>query len=306
MFIRTWLFIAAFGIVLVVISALAWASWDIFSTYKQGHADERNNATQYETSASEQGPESCGVVMHEIGVFGWLACLAESVSVDGGVKQAEYDLKAQQDMAAWAFGMLIVTVWLSVITLVGVLFVGWTLRETRRAVKAADDAVKVTRDMGEAQTRAYLHAEFVKIGTEAFSGEDGSNIKFVAEIQVINSGATPAYGVEVFYDIRESQSAGVQHFNLLESGQMEPQKVSFIPAKKSQATELKRTWESQNPAGLLRGGKSHIRLIWAFKFTDEFGKQRETPITSGTFHEYKGKLCFFPDRLETPSDERKS
>ena len=200
--------------------------------------------------------------------------------------------------------MLIVTFWLSIITLVGVLFVGWTLKETRKAVKAADDAVRVTRDIGEKQVRAYLHAEFIEVRTESVANDDGSNIRFSAKIYVINSGATPAYGLEVLYDIYDSQSAAVQKINLLESGQTKPQTISFIPAKNHEGTTLNRTWHVQDPDSLLRGGENHIRLIWAFRFTDEFGRKRDTPVTSGTFHEYEGKLCFFPDRLETPYEER--
>lgn len=191
---RSRLYITALGIALFVIAALAWASWDIFSTYKQGHADERNNATQYEASASKQGPETCRPIMDERGVFDWLACLAESVGVDGSVKQAEYDLKAQQDMAVWALGMLIVTIWLSVITLVGVLFVGWTLRETRRAVKAADDAVKVTREIGIAQISPYLSI----VHASAFIDER-NGICFT--VQVKNSGQTPAKNVHVIVSV---------------------------------------------------------------------------------------------------------
>jgi len=87
--------------------------------------------------------------MYESGLFDWLACLAEGLSANGGVKQAEYDVKARQDMAAWAFGMLIVNVWLAVITFLGVVFV-W------RILKATHVIARETTRIGEAQTRGYL------------------------------------------------------------------------------------------------------------------------------------------------------
>lgn len=163
MSIRTWVQATALGlIVITTILFLGWLSWDAFSTYRQNHSNERNDAAQYQADASEQGLEKCGVTISTDGIFAWLQCVTENVDADGGDKQAEYDLKAQQDMAAWAFGMLIVTIWIAVITFIGVVFVAWTLFATRRM--AAD-----TRDIGRDQSRAYAEVDEVRFywGTKA-------------------------------------------------------------------------------------------------------------------------------------------
>lgn len=294
---RSWIITFASGLALLVALTLLFASWFAFSTYQGNQAIQREEAASYQAENASASVSTCNAAMSERGFIDWLSCLIEHVSADGDAKQSQYDLQAQQDMAAWAFGMLIVTIWIAVITFLGVLFVWRTLIATRKMAEA-------TRVIGEAQARAYLHAEFIQVGTEMVANADGSNIKFFAKINVINSGTTPAYGVEVLYDIREGQSGDIEEINLLRDGQISSEILSFIPQKGNQTTKLKRVWRAESPDGLLRGGKNHIRLIWAFRFIDEFGRNeepvryRETPITSGSFHEFEGSLCFFPDKLE--------
>jgi hypothetical protein len=52
-------------------------------------------------------------------------------------------------------------------------------------------------------------------------------------------------------------------------------------------------------AELMLGKDRFIRMTWAIKFSDEFGRDRETSVTSGIFHELEGELVFLPDKLES-------
>jgi len=124
-------------------------SLDSFSRYQQYQASQRVDAAAYRAGTANQGPESCRSIVSDEGLIDWFTCVVQVVTADGGAKQAEYDLKAQQDMAAWAFGMLIVTVWLTVITLLGVLFV-W------RTLKATQHMARETTRIGEAQASALV------------------------------------------------------------------------------------------------------------------------------------------------------
>lgn len=102
----------------------------------------------------------------------------------------EQDLRAQRDMAKWAFIMLWVTGASVAVTSLGVVYVALTLQETRRAVKAADDAVAVTREIGNKQLRAYIG---VASATAKFNWSGDASYRFVVTIK--NYGATPASGV---------------------------------------------------------------------------------------------------------------
>ena len=117
MSVSRWIVSTALGLAAVAAILLLHFSWGIFSGYQHDHAKQRADAADYQTRT------------------------------DRGAKQSQYDLQAQQDMAAWAFGMLIVTIWLTVVTLFGVFFVWQTLRATQKMARE-------TRTIGEAQVNA--------------------------------------------------------------------------------------------------------------------------------------------------------
>lgn len=107
------------------------------------------------------------------------------------------DLTAQQAMAVFA-GIQVV------LTFGGLLYIRWTLKETRKAVaeaakatEAAQDAVGVTRESAERQLRAYLAVESFRSAVRGAPDERqvGLSVKFV------NRGQTPALRVYTDYDI---------------------------------------------------------------------------------------------------------
>lgn len=155
MFGSDWRALVKTGLVLAFIAVIlgsGYYSWHYFSSYQKRHANERVSASEYEAATTQKSPDTCLPIMAESGMVAWFTCLADAVSADGNAKKADYDLNAQQDMAEWALGMFIVTVWLTVITLVGVYFVWHTL--------------KATRDMARIELEPFLTVE-----VEPFEGE---------------------------------------------------------------------------------------------------------------------------------------
>lgn len=184
-----WIIAAALGI--AVFASSMWYSWSVFLAYQEGHSNERAAAAQYYSDTTKHGPTSCRPVVVESGLIDWLTCLADNISTDGGVKQAEYDLEAQQDMAAWALGMLIATVWLTVITLLGVFFVWRTLGEAKLTTKA-------TQKLYDLEMEPFLSVELVdghefrikdgvlgRVGSDGFHQED-------LQIRLVNNGRVAA------------------------------------------------------------------------------------------------------------------
>ncbi len=161
--------------------------------YKKGHADQRDTAAEYHSDATQHSPASCGAVMDESGLVGLLTCLADNVSADGGVKQAEYDLNAQQDMAAWALGMLIATIWMTVITLFGVFFVWRTLKATQDMACDTRGMANDTRDIGKKQVKAYLTIAKAKMSIRV----DQDRVFWLVYPEVKNTGQSPATGIKV-------------------------------------------------------------------------------------------------------------
>lgn len=114
------------------------------------------------------------------------------------------DLEAQEAMAHWAKLMFYAAFASTFLTALALWAIIRTLHHTKRAAvasegmleearattAAAKETIKVTRAMGEAQTKAYITVK----GVEAFINEER---KAVANVHLINTGASPAFDVEI-------------------------------------------------------------------------------------------------------------
>jgi hypothetical protein len=96
------------------------------------------------------------------------------------------DLKAQEDMANWAFWMLIASTVGSLLTIVGLVFVWKTLHHTRRAADSAGDSVTDSRKAAANQLRAYVGPRAVNYTFDLSGG-------FGVGIEITNFGQTPAF-----------------------------------------------------------------------------------------------------------------
>jgi hypothetical protein len=106
------------------------------------------------------------------------------------------DLAAQQGMNMATQAMNDATQRMATYALVSTVIVGigtallvWTLLLTREANRAAQDAVEVTREIGIADTRAYITIDKVEVRFhETMAGED----RFVIQAKLKNKGKSPA------------------------------------------------------------------------------------------------------------------
>ena len=120
-----------------------------------------------------------------------LDCLENAEAASRDNHRAEQNLNAQRQMADWAFYMLIATVALGSLTfaaaVAAAVYAGIS-------AKAARQTVGVTREIGEAQTRAYLVAE------EAEYFVTKNLIQVVVSIR--NTGNSPAKNITMNGELR--------------------------------------------------------------------------------------------------------
>jgi hypothetical protein len=125
-------------------------------------------------------------------------------------KQREKDdLKAQQDMADWAKVMAKVAGVEALITFIGVILVGLTLRATKRAADAAEKTVEKMEEATRRELRAYVGIDVIGIEAELkpYSAGDyvpidrsrvGARSTDFVRVRVRNFGQTPAFDTVVF------------------------------------------------------------------------------------------------------------
>ncbi len=154
-----------------------------FEAYRFQHSNERIQAAKYEYEGAKDYVEGClhGVApSFDKGV----ACLAEGIEANREAKRSEYDLRAQQDMAEWAYAMFLVTGGGTAIAIFGIVLVFFTFGEARQTNV-------ISREMGQRELRAYVGIE----KTEITGVEIGSAPK--AKLSFVNSGSTPAYDLKI-------------------------------------------------------------------------------------------------------------
>lgn len=165
----------------VIITAIVCAAVFLYSIYR--HENEHKKAAHVD---AEQAIATCGGGIETVPD---MPCVIEALKIQSEQQYAAADLKAQQEMATWAHLMFIVTG-------AGVIFIAQTLDATRAAVreakdatKAAQDAVDVTREIGEAQVRAYLTVAHAMIRFE-----DRTPRLFLT---IRNAGQSPARNIRI-------------------------------------------------------------------------------------------------------------
>lgn len=171
------------------------------------------------------------------------------------------DLKAQQTMALFAGLQL-------VLTFFALLYIRWTLHETKIAAKAAEDIVLVTRQSAEAQLRAYVTMRAIYVTDVEPNKRPEFHFIFV------NTGQTPAkltsiiriadvcVGPPGLYKVRSAPRL-VLHF-ALGSGEKSEQSVKLDKP-------ISEAVFSQFIAG-------HLNLVFAgvITYKDAFGVTRRT------------------------------
>lgn len=224
-------------------------------------------------------------------------CLAAELDRYIGEDHSDQDLQAQAHMAFWAQALFWLTVVTAIISFGGLILLIVSLGQTRRAISD-------TREIGEAQVRAYLSINVRDVAIEVADDGDGSNLAVKIRIEVANSGNTPAYSPIIYYDIEEAIPERIVPMAVPETMQRSPLSNSFISAKGvSPNTQLSRVFQVDDPVAFQRFDRL-IRFSCCVSFLDEFRAERLTPVISGTFHHWpEGKFSFLPDNVHvSPQD----
>lgn len=204
-------------------------------------------------------------------------CLIEQVRAYAEAYDTNEDLRAQRDMAFWALVMAFVSAGGLLLSAIGLMGLFMSLHQTRRAISD-------TRELGEAEIRAYLYFKVEKVAIERKENADGSNVtvKFIGRVH--NCGSTPSYVFQVLYDIVATKPGQVGSTKA-DGSQLHqsPKVMAYLPPNDSRPEELTRTFTVDFDA--FPDGKPLYRLTYIIKYLDVFYKDVLTPPVSGTIYE---------------------
>lgn len=203
----TWLAVVLVTVLLMVLI------FDSGSEYGIAVSQYERNSNAYARHAEQDIEGKC----LDLDTIASVKCIRDVVEATNEHELSERDLVAQTEMALWAFWMLLVTATVAVITAVGVIFVWKTLVATQ--VMARD-----TREIGEAQVRAYLSVQEVEveIGREGFHG---SSLTLTLSFTVKNFGQSPARGIRADIAWNRSKAVGSEDVSDIPANDGEPVKI---------------------------------------------------------------------------------
>ena|GEM_PF-5134366 len=182
----TALFIAA------LLSLILALTYDVATSHTERKLRAEQNSSGYAFSAEKRMKEACG------GLSGGdlIACVQKEVEATNEHKRSEHDLTAQEDMDDWSFWLLWVSVSSVAVSTLAVILVWRTLDVTRDTLVATQEMAKDTRDIGEAQVRAYLSITPMRL----IESDNGKVAR--AFIAVKNTGQSPALEVEIWFTLQ--------------------------------------------------------------------------------------------------------
>ena len=137
MSIRNWITVSAVVTAIAFAVAFAGGAW-LLSNYKQYQAEQRQDASRYSGQAAEQIKNDPCVRMG--GIVDGVRCFLQEAHAQREDQRAKYHLEAQQDMAAWTLGMLVISFVGLIATIFGAVLLSLSLVYSARATKAAADA----------------------------------------------------------------------------------------------------------------------------------------------------------------------
>lgn len=178
-----------------------WAVWDVSASQTELRVRREQNTAEHTEYAQDRARQAC--LNRDPSAY--LECVTVEVIAANDHGRAESDLDAQQAMAFWAKLMTLVSAAGVVFTGLGIYLVWGTLFETRQANKSAQAAVDVTREIGQAQTRAYVRIVSGTVSMQR-SASDMCDTRIRPDIKfvVTNYGPTPAYEFQRTLSVRFS------------------------------------------------------------------------------------------------------
>lgn len=189
------------GVIGVFLLAMAVTATAV-SSYRQQHQSERADAANPQQGTAAQNAKLYCASRREKDQVG---CAKEYVEAQQANSRADYDLRAQQEMSEWAFGMFFISGFGLLFSAFGLAALVWTFREQRKLTIA--------------QQRAVLQIE----GGALWPIMRHSTECLHVEVAIRNTGQSHAKGIMVTGRITYSPDIG-------EDGQAEsePAEIPFI------------------------------------------------------------------------------
>lgn len=186
----------ALGVVLIVLVTVC--GW-LLCEYRDRHREERARAAEAVASDGfEQRPITC---MH-VPLLGAYSCSVRFEHPEDADDYARYDLRAQQDMAKWGYGVFLTSIGTVFLSLVGVVLLFVTLQQTHETLKQAKAQTDLAKRAGDAQERLSSQSLAAVVATMQAAQRLASVDRAWINVDFIGSAPIERDAVPVWYNKR--------------------------------------------------------------------------------------------------------
>ncbi|WP_349434302.1 hypothetical protein [Pararhizobium sp. A13] len=252
----------------VIITLLCLSAIAVFETGSStalSRSKQQSNSTNYIENADQEIKQRCALRDS----YAMSECIRGVIEATNEHERAENDLVAQSDMAWWTFWMTVVSAATLGITSIGIYYIRDTLVETRKAVKAADDAVIVTRDMAQMQMRAYMNTAHAWISFK-------ENNEPVAHVSIKNFGQTPAMNVKSWIHIWIEKYPLKGSLPFPKEGEVDQSSSVISPGFHYNYHHPRTRGIDEEIMTEIRAGRAAIYVYGGITYDDVFGGNRKT------------------------------
>lgn len=250
--------LGALGLVVAVIMAASFV-WSHYELGRKAHQEYRSRSYTSQQQAADHIAAKCNSPSAPAGFV--QECLSAEIRAYQDQDTTNQDLQAQQEMAFWAFWMFSASVAGLVVSIAGLGLLLMSLMQTRTAIRD-------TREIGEAQVRAYLTVT----GGDFIVRSDGT-IEF--RVQMRNVGTSPSPECEVFAQASSPRITESEISAALDYSDTVSLRTFFIPTGETWSRWI--TIKTPFPAlasQYLYEGWSPVKIEGQIRWKDVFGGQQ--------------------------------
>jgi hypothetical protein len=243
--------------------------WSLATFY----AHEAEQAHHYSEKAERAAADHIEKTCSGLNPAALIDCISEAIEAREETKRAEYDLSAQEQMALSTLWMTIFGGFSVLVSIGGVYLIWRTFDASRESIdaavkmaKLAREANAVTREIGQAQVRAYISCDG--------GGYQVTEDQIVIKARFTNRGQSPTLNCEMKAKVH-IMAIGTRPFELLIDTGLG---VTGAGEVRKWSAEINRETVGEEIYLLLLKGAAVANIIFDVKWTDVFAKVQTEEI----------------------------
>jgi len=259
----------AFGLALLgMVTQIGFGVWSQYVDSRRAYREYKQQSQADQEQSAREIADRYSIIVDPLDTI--RACLVKEILTYQAKDATNKDLKAQQDMALWAFWTFIATTGGLIVSIGGLTMLWASLRQTRQAIS-------LDREVGHAQVRAY-----VTVNPKA-PKQIGDGLRPITHITIVNTGQSPTYDVAYIATILVADfplKSNDVSLIIPGDGQVIPAGTTIAAGGDIMAEAVGEPLDAETVKAVMGGGSKRLYLCCNVYYRDVFRIPRHTFFTA--------------------------